>query len=87
MHQSTATTYTQESGISGSIDLLFSRALHCADAGIAAGPKDHTAKNKLYPLTTEKQQQNFCLPIFKKKLSPSCTILRIQRLEGKQCRS
>ena len=37
MHQSTATNYTQESGNSGGIDLLFSRALHGADAGIAAG--------------------------------------------------
>ena len=32
------------------------------------------------------RRQNFRLQIFKKMLSPSYIILRIQRLEGKQCR-
>ena len=38
-------------------------------------------------LTTEKQTTKFSSANFQKKLNPSCTILRIQRLEGKQCRS
>ena len=38
-------------------------------------------------LTTEKQTTKFSSAIFQKMLSPSCIILRIQRLEGKQCRS
>ena len=39
-------------------------------------------------LTTEKQTtKKFLSANFKKMLSPSYIILRIQRLEGKQCRS
>ena len=38
-------------------------------------------------LTTEKQTTKFSSPNFQKMLSPSYIILRIQRLEGKQCRS
>ena len=43
-----------------------------------------------FPLTLlllNSRRQNFRLQIFKKWLSPSFIILRIQRLEGKQCRS
>ena len=36
-------------------------------------------------LTTEKQTTKFSSANLKKMLSPSCIILRIQRLEGKQC--
>ena len=47
---------------------------------------------KLYPftlnsLTTKKQTTKFSSANFQKKLSPSYSILRIQRQEGKQCRS
>ena len=38
-------------------------------------------------LTTEKQTTKFSSANFQKILSPSYIILRIQRLEGKQCRS
>ena len=38
-------------------------------------------------LTTEKQTTKFSSANFQKMLSPSYIILRIQRLEGKQCRS
>ena len=38
-------------------------------------------------LTTEKQTTNFSSAKFQKILNPSYIILRIQRLEGKQCRS
>ena len=38
-------------------------------------------------LTTEKQTTKFSSAIFQKMLSPSYIILRIHRLEGKQCRS
>ena len=38
-------------------------------------------------LTTEKQTTKFSSANFQKMLSPSYSILRIQRLEGKQCRS
>ena len=38
-------------------------------------------------LTTEKQTTKFSSANFQKKLSPSYIILRIQSLEGKQCRS
>ena len=38
-------------------------------------------------LTTEKQTTKFLSANFQKILNPSYTILRIQRLEGKQCRS
>ena len=43
--------------------------------------------NILNSLTTEKQTTNFSSANFQKMLSPSYIILRIQRLEGKQCRS
>ena len=38
-------------------------------------------------LTTEKQTTKFSSANFQRMLGPSCIILRIQRLEGKQCRS
>ena len=38
-------------------------------------------------LTTEKQTTKFSSANFQKMLSPSYIILRIQRLEGKQCKS
>ena len=38
-------------------------------------------------LTTEKQKTKFSSANFQKILNPSYIILRIQRLEGKQCRS
>ena len=38
-------------------------------------------------LTTKKQTTKFSSANFQKMLSPSYVILRIQRLEGKQCRS
>ena len=38
-------------------------------------------------LTTEKQTTKFSTANFQKNFNPSYTILRIQRLEGKQCRS
>ena len=38
-------------------------------------------------LTTEKQTTKFSSANFQKKLSPNCIILRIQTVEGKQCRS
>ena len=38
-------------------------------------------------LTTEKQMTKFSSATFQKMLSSSYSILRIQRLEGKQCRS
>ena len=38
-------------------------------------------------LTTEKQTTKFLSANFQKKLNPSYIILRIQRLEGKQCRA
>ena len=38
-------------------------------------------------LTTKKQLTKFSSAKFQKKLSPSYIILKIQRLEGKQCRS
>ena len=38
-------------------------------------------------LTTEKQTTKFSSANFQKILSPSYIILRIQRLEGKQCKS
>ena len=41
----------------------------------------------LNSLTTKKQITKFLSANFQKMLSPSCIILRIQRLEGKQCRS
>ena len=41
----------------------------------------------LNSLTTEKQMTKFSSANFYKMVSPSYIILRIQRLEGKQCRS
>ena len=41
----------------------------------------------LNSLTTEKQTTKYSSANFQKMLSPSYIILRIQRLEGKQCRS
>ena len=41
---------------------------------------------QLNSLTTEKQTLKFSSANFQKMLSPSYIILRIQRLEGKQCR-
>ena len=41
----------------------------------------------LNSLSTEKQTTKFSSANFQKMLSPSYIILRIQRLEGKQCRS
>ena len=38
-------------------------------------------------LTTKKQTTKYSSANFQKTLSPSCIILRIQRLESKQCRS
>ena len=38
-------------------------------------------------LTTEKQTTKFSSASFQKMFSPSNIILRIQRIEGKQCRS
>ena len=47
-----------------------------------------TLKTSLFnSLTTKKQRTKFRLQILKKMLSPSYIILRIQRLECKQCRS
>ena len=43
--------------------------------------------NSFNSLTTEKQTTTFSSANFQKMLSPSYIILRIQRLEGKQCRS
>ena len=43
--------------------------------------------NKLNSLTTKKQTTKFTSANFQKMLRPSYIILRIQRLEGKQCRS
>ena len=48
------------------------------------GPAFGTRVNSL---TTEKQTTKFSSANFQKLLSPSYIILRIQRLEGKQCRS
>ena len=41
---------------------------------------------KLNSLTTKKQTTKFSSANFQKMLSPSYIILRIQRLEGKQCK-
>ena len=38
-------------------------------------------------LTTKRQTTNFSFANFQKLLSPSYIILRIQRLESKQCKS
>ena len=46
-----------------------------------------TTANNFNSLTTEKQTTKFSSANFQKILNPSYTILRIQRLEGKQCRS
>ena len=46
-----------------------------------------TTANTFNSLTTEKQTTKFSSANFQKILNPSYTILRIQRLEGKQCRS
>ena len=45
------------------------------------------SKHLFNSLTTEKQMTKFSSANFQKMLSPSYMILRIQRLEGKQCRS
>ena len=44
-------------------------------------------QNVFNSLTTEKQTTKFLSENFQKMLSPSYIILKIQRLEGKQCRS
>ena len=44
-------------------------------------------ENLINSLTTEKQTTKFSSANFKKMLSPSYIILRIQRLEDEQCRS
>ena len=43
------------------------------------------SRDPLNSLTTEKQTTKFSSAIFQKMLRPSNIILRIQRLEGKQC--
>ena len=43
--------------------------------------------NPVNSLTTEKQTTKFSSADFQKFLNPSYIILRIQRLEGRQCRS
>ena len=49
--------------------------------------EESTSKQWVNSLTTEKQTTKFSSANFQKMLSPSYIILRIQRLEGKQCRS
>ena len=48
---------------------------------------NHCILNHINSLTTEKQTTKVSSANFQKNLNPSYTILRIQRLEGKQCRS
>ena len=51
------------------------------------GPLNPKQPTNQPTLTTEKQTTKFSSANFQKMLSPSYIILRIQRLEGKQCRS
>ena len=46
----------------------------------------HTWRSTINSLTTEKQTIKFSSANFQKILNPSYIILRIQRLESKQCR-
>ena len=47
----------------------------------------HSKTEMLNSVTTEKQTTKFSSANFQKMLSPSYIIWRIQKLEGKQCRS